>query len=343
MTKAKIGNFFEDYHVGMEFNHPIPRSLGLGEKAIYQSLYPNRFAIYSSDSFASECGFLRSPLDNLIVFHTIFGKSVPDISLNAVANLAYFQGRFFNPVYDGDTLLAKSKVIGLKQNSNGKSGLVYVNTKGFNQKSELVLDYSRCVMVKKNNLSLLPPRTLIPELDEVVNPKTFYLPEELNFLNYNFDLSGSGNKFNDYNIGEEIFHIDAVTLEEAEHMMATRLWQNNSKVHFDQTIRKDKKRLIYGGHIISIGRSLSFNGLENAQIMIAINGGTHAGPAFSGDTIFAKSQIVDKFENVNETIGAIRIILIVAKKGDNDKNNFYQDIKDSSILLKFDYWALIPK
>jgi len=343
VTKENIGNFFEDYKIGMKFNHPTPRSLGNGERAIYQSLYPNRFSIYSSDLFAKSCGYSMIPMDNLIVFHTIFGKSVPDISLNAVANLAYFQGRFFSPVYDGDTLFSVSEVIGLKQNSNGKSGLVYVNTKGFNQKNDLVLEYVRCVMVKKNDLKLPAPKTLIPKLENVVDPNSFFLPNEVNFSNYDFDLAGSKNKFSDYDIGEEINHIDAVTLEEAEHMMATRLWQNNSKVHFDKTIRDDKKRLIYGGHIISTGRALSFNGLENAQVMIAINGGTHSGPAFSGDTVFAKSQILDKFENISESIGAVRINLVVAKKDNVDNQSYLKEIKESSIVLKFDYWALMPK
>ena len=86
MSKAKIGNFFEDYHIGMEFNHPIPRSLGLGEKAIYQSLYPNRFSIYSSDTFASECGFLRSPLDK-----TYYYCSKPSFYLNSHRHIIFIQ------------------------------------------------------------------------------------------------------------------------------------------------------------------------------------------------------------------------------------------------------------
>ena len=343
MSKEKIGNFFEDYKIGMEFNHATPRTLSSGERVMYQTLYLNRFSIFSSDLFANECGFLKSPHDNLIVFHTIFGKSVPDISLNAVANLAYYQGRFFNPVYDGDTLRAFSKVIGLKQNSNGKTGLVYVRTSGFNQDNKLVLEYTRCVMVKKNNLNAPPPETCIPKLDGVVDPKTFYVLDSLNFSKYNFELSGSENKFGDYEVGEQIFHVDAVTIEEAEHMMATRLWQNNSKVHFDKTIRDDKKRLIYGGHLISLGRALSFNGLENAQIITAINGGTHVNPTFAGDTIFAKSEIIDKFEDISDHCGALRILLSVAKKNIDD--SFYKNdqIPEESIVLKFDYWALIPK
>ncbi|MEI2828072.1 MAG: hypothetical protein V9F04_17930, partial [Dermatophilaceae bacterium] len=51
--------------------------------------------------------------------HVVFGKTVPDVSLNAVANLGYAAGVFGAPVYPGDTLTTTSEVIGLKENSNG--------------------------------------------------------------------------------------------------------------------------------------------------------------------------------------------------------------------------------
>jgi hypothetical protein len=92
-----------------------------------------------------------APLDDLITFHTVFGKTVPDVSLNAVANLGYAEGRFHQPVYPGDTLRSRSEVIGLKQNSNGKSGVVYVRTEGLNQHGTVVLDYVRWVMVRKRD------------------------------------------------------------------------------------------------------------------------------------------------------------------------------------------------
>ena len=63
----------------------------------------------------------------------VFGKTVPDVSLNAVANLGYADLRFGVPVYAGDTLSAASKVIGLRENSSGKTGTVYVRSTGTNQ------------------------------------------------------------------------------------------------------------------------------------------------------------------------------------------------------------------
>ena len=118
MTKTRAGNFFEDYRIGQALIHAVPRTVTEGDRALYTALYPTRFALASSDEFARACGLPRSPLDDLAAFHVVFGKTVPDVSLNAVANLGYAEGRFLAPVYPGDTLTAVSEVIGLRETSN---------------------------------------------------------------------------------------------------------------------------------------------------------------------------------------------------------------------------------
>ena len=97
--KTNPGRFFEDYRLGEVIDHAVPRTLSGGERALYHALYPSRGALHSSNEFARGCGLSQSPLDDLIVFHTVFGKTVPDISLNAVANLGYAEGRWLAPVW----------------------------------------------------------------------------------------------------------------------------------------------------------------------------------------------------------------------------------------------------
>jgi 2-methylfumaryl-CoA hydratase len=340
--KTNPGRFFEDYTLGEVIAHAVPRTLAEGERALYHALYPARHALYSSDAFAADCGLEGSPLDDLIVFHTVFGKTVPDISLNAIANLGYGDGRWMAPVYPGDTLRAQSQVIGLKQNSNGQSGVVYVLTQGLNQRDEVVLDYVRWVMVRKNR-DTPAPQTVIPDLPDVVTPDRLVIPAGLDFSDYDFALAGEPHRWSDYAIGEQIDHIDGVTMEEAEHMLATRLWQNTAKVHFDATHREDGRRLIYGGHIISTARALSFNGLANAQMMVALNAGAHANPCFAGDTLRAWSQVLDKVETSAPGVGAIRLRLVAYKHGAKPFALREKDGKyDPSVLLELDYWALIP-
>ena len=341
--KTNPGRFFEDYRVGETIRHAVPRTLSGGERALYHALYPARHALYSSDAFARDCGLADAPLDDLLVFHTVFGKTVPDISLNAVANLGYAEGRWLRVVRPGETLTSTSEVIGVKQNSNGKSGVVWVRTTGRTENGEPVLDYVRWVMVRKRDPETPAPETVVPDLARTVAPEALVMPDGMDFSGYDFALAGEPHRWGDYEIGERIDHVDRVTIEEAEHMLATRLWQNTAKVHFDATNREDGKRLIYGGHVISMARALSFNGLANAQMIAALNAGSHAGPCFAGDTICAWSEVLDKAETAAPGVGALRLRLVahkpeVAPFALKDEAGKYLP----GDLLDLDYWALMP-
>ena len=344
MTKAKTnpGRFFEDYAVGQVLNHAVPRTVSGGERALYHALYPARHALYSSDSFAQTCGLPAAPIDDLAAFHVVFGKTVPDVSLNAVANLGYAEGRWLQPVYAGDTLRSVSDVIGVKENSNGKTGVVWVRTRGFNQRDDAVIEYVRWVMVRKRDAAAPAPEVAIPELSKVVAPGDLVVPSGLTFHNYDYTLAGEPHRWSDYSVGEQIDHVDGVTVEEAEHMMATRLWQNTAKVHFDTTVRPDGARLIYGGHVISMARALSFNGLANAQMIVALNAGAHANPCFSGDTIRAWSEVLDKAETAAPGVGALRLRLVATKGGSPFALRGEDGKYLPEVLLDLDYWVLMP-
>jgi 2-methylfumaryl-CoA hydratase len=346
MTKSNPGNFLEDFRVGQSIVHATPRTLSEADAALNIALTGSRYALFSADSFAQACGLPGAPIDPLLAFHIVFGKSVPDISLNAVANLGYAEGRFLAPVYPGDTLSAASEVLGVKQNSNGKTGIVTVRTTGINQDGEPVLSYVRWVMVNKRDPSAAiadsPPTTPAP----FVPAKELLLPPALDFTHYNAALAGSPHLFEDYEIGEKIDHVDGMTIEEAEHQLATRLYQNTAKVHFDALAQQGSrfgKRLIYGGVAISLGRALAFNGLANAQFMLAINGGRHVNPLFAGDTLYAWSEVLDKADL--GPAGALRLRLVAVKNhacADFPLKNVAGEY-DPALVLDFDYWAAIPK
>ncbi|MGR3677630.1 MAG: MaoC family dehydratase [Paracoccaceae bacterium] len=342
MAKTNPGRFFEDYSVGQVIRHAVPRTVGQGERALYHALYPARHALYSSDEFARASGLPASPLDDLAAFHVVFGKTVPDVSLNAVANLGYGEGRWLKPVYPGDTLRSESQVIGVKQNSNGKTGVVWVRTSGLNQRDEVVMEYVRWVMVRKRNVDAPAPEAVIPELNKVIPVEDLVVPEGLDFTKYDYSLAGESHRWGDYDVGETIDHVDGVTVEEAEHMIATRLWQNTAKVHFDTTARPDGTRLIYGGHVISMSRALSFNGLANAQMIVGLNGGAHANPCLSGTTIRAWSEVLDKAKTDAPGVGALRLRLVATSGGEPFKLKGENGKYVPEVLLDLDYWALMP-
>jgi 2-methylfumaryl-CoA hydratase len=343
MLKTSPGNFFEDFSLGQKIVHATPRTVTEGDQALYAALYGSRFVVQSSDEFARAIGYAQSPLDDLLVFHIVFGKTVPDISLNAIANLGYAECVFFNPVYPSDTLSAQSEVIGLKENSNGKTGTVYVRSKGINQYGTEVLSFVRWVMVRKRDDRSPPPAACVPEVLQVADVKT-ELPR-LNIAKWNFELSGSPHQFNDYTIGEKIDHLDGMTVEEAEHQLATRLYQNTARVHFNQFAEASGRfgrRLVYGGHVMSLARALSFNGLANAYHIAAINRGRHVAPLFAGGTVFAWSEIIDRI--AHDDVGALRIVT----RATRDLPCTEYPVDDGTpekpgVILELDYWALIPR
>ena len=205
--KTNLGNFFEDFRLGQEIRHATPRTVTLGDVALYNGLFGSRFAVQSSDVFAAKIGYPRSPVDDLLVFHVVFGKTVPDISLNAVANLGYADCRFLKPVYPGDTLNSVSQVIGLKENSNKKTGIVYVRSRGFNQSGDAVLDYARWVMVRKRDEAAPAPGDKVPELPKSVEPAQLGAAcPPLDAAAYDNVLAGSPHRFGDYKAGEKIDH-----------------------------------------------------------------------------------------------------------------------------------------
>jgi len=344
MSKTNPGNFFEDFELGQVIDHATPRTVTEGDRALYGSLYPTRFALPSSAVFAAECGLAPAPVEELIGFHIAFGKTVPEVSLNAVANLGYAELRFHRPVRTGDTLSTSSEVIGLKENSNAKTGVVYVRSTATNQDGDVAIDWARWVMVHKRDHGAPAPETVVPDLADAVAANDLIIPEGLDFTAYDFAAAGEPHRFGDYAVGEKIDHVDGVTLTDPEHMMATRLWQNTAKVHFNTEARPDGTRLIYGGHVISMARALSFNGLANAQLIAAVSAGAHTAPAFAGDTVYAWSEVLDKAEIPAPGVGALRLRLVATKGRDESMTLRGDDGKYApGVLLDLDLWALCPR
>lgn len=349
MSKAQTGNFFEDFSVGQVLEHPTPRTLTTGDTALYTALYGGRFAVQSSDTFARDIGYTGAPVDDLQVFHVVFGKTVADISLNAIANLGYADCRFLRAVYPGDTLSARSEVIGLKENSNGKTGVVYVRSTGTNQDGDKVLEFIRWVMVRKRDETVPAPDPVVPDLPAQVPPSELGAAvPPLKLHAYDTAVTGCPCRWTDYEPGECIDHIDGITVEESDHMLATRSYQNTARVHFNQYTEgqgRFGRRLIYGGHVISLARALSFNGLANAFHIAAINGGRHVAPLFGGETVFAWTRVEEKAEiEGRPDIAALRLSTFATKDLPcTDHPGPTHDGYDDGVILELDYWVTLPK
>jgi 2-methylfumaryl-CoA hydratase len=348
-TKSASGRFFEDFRIGETIRHATPRTLRDGDASLYSALYGARFAPQSAETFARAIGYPASPIDDLLAFHVVFGKTVPDVSLNAIANLGYADCRFLKPVFPGDTLSAASQVIGLKENSNRESGVVHVRSRGFNQRGETVIEYVRWAMVRRRDFHAEAPAAHVPKHPEAVGVADLGAAcPRIDRAAFDDVLSGSPYRFEDYARGERIDHVDGVTVEEAEHQIATRLYQNGAKVHFNQFSEgqgRFGRRLVYGGHVISLARALSFNGLGAAFHITAINGGRHVAPLFAGDTVFAWSEVVETAALPGrDDVGALRLRTIATRNRPcADFPLRESEGYEPHVVLDFDYWALAPR
>lgn len=350
---APRGNFFEDFELGQRFVHATPRTVGEGDIALYLALTGSRHVLGCAAPAAHALGYPARPLDDLLAFHLAFGKTVADISLNAVANLGYADVRFLAPVYVGDTLRAESEVIGLKENSDGQAGVVWVRSTASNQNGEPVLAWVRWVMVKKRDHSYPAPTPSVPDLPPLVTPQRLVPPACVDARQFETSLTGSARLWDDYSAGECLDHPAGMTLDESDHTFATRLYQNPARLHFDAYMMAAspfQRRLVYGGHIISVCRALSYEGLENALWIAAINAGTHANPTFAGDTLYCRHEVLDKWALPGrDDLGALRLRMIGLKNlpaaeldavmsETNGKRKYHPHV-----VLDLDYTVLMPR
>ncbi len=358
-NKVSAGRFFEDFILNEVIQHATPRTISAGDCALYIGLYGSRNPAHCSEPFAQSLGYKATPVDDLLAFHIAFGKTVPDISVNAVANLGYADVRFLQPVLVGDTLSTSSQVIGLRQNSSGKSGVIWVRSTSVNQRGEPVLSWVRWVMVHKNDLNRTAPMTVVPTLPSFVAAENLSIPDYFSAKNFDTKMTGGHYFWEDYQAGEHINHAAGMVINDSDHSLATRLYQNNARLHFENIYNKDLqvnvmdmaniqigKRLVYGGVAISMCRNLSFEGLENALSILAINAGTHANPSFAGDTIYCRTEVLDAWALPNRTdIGALRLRMIGIK---NRLPNELAEIKSNdkyheNVVLDLDYTVAMPR
>ena len=363
-ARPLAGYFFEHYRVGQKFHHATPRTITQGDVALYQALTGSRLPLHCSEPFAQSLGYPSMPVDDLLVFHIAFGKTVADISYNAVANLGYADCRFLKPVFIGDTLRTETQILGLKENSSGKTGVVYVRSNCFNQRNEMVLTWIRWVMVHRAQATDSPARGASGVIDapSQVAPEAIVFPK---FLKRSAEIpaaTGSARFWEDLaatsteglasplptNLTPSQFqpikHPAGMTIDETDHTLATKLYQNTARVHFDLHHMKNSRfgrRLVYGGHVISICRALSYDGLENALSIAAINGGSHDNPTFAGDTLYAVSVPVMKWP-LNKTIGALRLHLYGYKNVDPNSDAFATAPEELKVL-SLDYTVLMPR
>ncbi len=354
-TKTRSGNFFEDFAVGQVFHHAVPRTVTEGDLSLYIALTGDRRPLHCSAEFARSLGFTRETAHDLLVFHIVFGRAVPDVSLNSPANLGYADVRFLRPVLPGDTLRAETEVIGRRETSRGDVGIVWVHTRGFNQRDEEVLRFYRWAMVNKRDPGTNSGANDSPELPAQVSVENLFVPPEMDLSRFDPVATGGTAFWEDYEPGERIVHPQGMTIEDAEHQLATRLYQNTARVHFNEHMQKSSRlgtRIVYGGYVISMCNAISQEGLENVIRVLAFNAGTHANPTVGGDTLFAWTDVLERIDLGRDDAGALRLRLVGLKNVDPNQEQIELKVRDpekgreqyhANVVLDLDYTVLMPK
>ncbi|WP_043353731.1 MaoC family dehydratase [Cupriavidus basilensis] len=152
-TLRTKGYWYEDFETGRVFEHHWGRTLSQAESAIFTSLTLHFNPLYTNAEYARALGHADTPLNPYLVFNTVFGLSVQDLSENGVAFLGVDELKFHEPVMPGDTITARSTVVQRRPSqSNPKTGIATWHTEGFNQHGKRVCDFLRSNLILRRDL-----------------------------------------------------------------------------------------------------------------------------------------------------------------------------------------------
>ncbi|GAA5122579.1 MaoC family dehydratase [Haloechinothrix salitolerans] len=146
--QSSQGHYFEDFVAGDVYEHGVGRTVTTTDNLWFTLLTQNTARAHLDHHFASKTEFGKPLVNSTLTFAIINGQSVADISQNVIANLGWDAVTLPNPVFEGDTLYSESEILAVRESqSRPHAGIVHVRTRGYNQRGEDVLVYSRHVMV----------------------------------------------------------------------------------------------------------------------------------------------------------------------------------------------------
>jgi len=144
------GRVFEDFTVGDVYEHPLGRTVTQADNIWFTCLTMNTNPIHFDVEYASRTEFKRPLVNSCFTLALVTGQSVIDLTINAVANLGWEEVRLPHPLFEGDTVYAKSEVLETRESkSRPTAGIVRVKTTGMNQTGTPVIEFTRTFMIWK--------------------------------------------------------------------------------------------------------------------------------------------------------------------------------------------------
>jgi len=143
------GFWYEDLVPGNVFEHHWGKTVTQAENALFTTLTLHFNPQYTNVEFARAMGHADTPINPLLVFTTVFGLSVQDLSENGIALLGVEDLRYLEPVYPGDTLFARSRVLARRPSSTiSAAGIATWRTQGMNQHHRVVCEFTRTNLLR---------------------------------------------------------------------------------------------------------------------------------------------------------------------------------------------------
>ena len=148
MTQSWQGRCLEDFTVGDVYEHQLGRTITTTDNMWFTQLTMNTNPIHVDHHYSAQTEFGRPLVNSCFTLALVTGLSVPDVSQNAMANLGWHEVKLPHPVFEGDTIYARSEVLEVRPSrSRPNVGIVRVRSTGYNQDGVTVIEYERSVMV----------------------------------------------------------------------------------------------------------------------------------------------------------------------------------------------------
>jgi 2-methylfumaryl-CoA hydratase len=291
-TEYRYGRLLSDFEPGATYQHPWEVTVDGGAVALFQASFLDATPIYSSALFAKSCGLQERPLHPLLCLNLGLSFSVHDVSEQAIAHLAYIDVRFPEAGYAGDTVRARSTVLGVKPASSGDKGVVHVRTILENEKGRVLCAFERKALIRAGKLGERPGWAAV---SGAATPDVATFPSVPRAL-VDVGTGGFGPHANDFEVGQVYTHTIGKTIGESEHMQLTALVRNSHPLHFDEVYCKDnsftKQRVVYGGLVLTWVATLASRDLGGHALWEAgLDAGAHPNGVVGGDTLYAASKV----------------------------------------------------
>ena len=125
------GRVFEDFEVGDVYEHPLGRTITSADNVWFTCVTMNTNPIHFDAEYASKTEFKKPLVNSCFTLALVTGLSVIDLTVNGVANLGWDEVRLPHPLFEGDTVYAKSEVLETRESkSRPNVGIVRVKTTG---------------------------------------------------------------------------------------------------------------------------------------------------------------------------------------------------------------------